>query len=388
MKCIESSAGATQYRLFAYQPISLTLEKAKPLNLIIQKIPCQLALRNIHDEKMAQNTHGGMFVTLDFSLTNENDLLRATQKGIDLINDFFSGVSLVEGAIFNDTRPIQIIRIEKEPPPKYRIIHFLDISLRHWHKPISKKRINEIQSILAHWDGLDGGKRLRRAARQFHKSKGVEDVLTAFQHAYMGLEAMEKPLANALNISPGVEEVKGRCNNCSAEYTRKRTVLAGVRAYICGDRHPETSDPERRREWKEINDLRTDLFHSLEDIDTLEDKACKVLPAAMHYLHDSICCMSHSHHLESPRFELYRGVHQFMLLGQFSTPDIGPLKQWRPFLEVKTGSWAEHPRYGLVPRFSIHNHGVKDLELTQGFLELPLGTASENDIVFADVEHK
>ena len=74
--------------------------------------------------------------------------------------------------------------------------------------------------------------------------------------------------------------------------------------------------------------------------------------------------------------------------GQFSTPEIGPLKRWRPFLEVETGGWAEHSRYGLVPRFSIHNHGVKDLELTQGFLELPLGTASENDIVFADVEHK
>ena len=120
----------------------------------------------------------------------------------------------------------------------------------------------------------------------------------------MGLEALEKPLANALNIPVGVEEIKGKCDNCGVDYTRKKTVLAGVRAYICGDFHPETSLPERRKEWRKINTLRQNLFHSLRDIDRLEDNAQAVLPAAMHYLHDAICCMSHSHHLESLKFEM------------------------------------------------------------------------------------
>jgi hypothetical protein len=98
--------------------------------------------------------------------------------------------------------------------------------------------------------------------------------------------------------------------------------------------------------------------------------------------------MSHSHHLESPEFKLFRGVHQFILLGQFSTPEIGPLELWHPLCEARSGCWVEHPRYGYVPEFSIHNNGIKDLELTQGFLNKPLGSASENDIVFANIEHK
>jgi hypothetical protein len=157
---------------------------------------------------MAQNTYGGMFVTIDFSLVCENDLLRATQKGLDLVEDFFSGLSLVEGAIFRESQPFQIIRIEKEPPHKYSMIHFLDISMRQWHKPISSVTIYEIRKLLAHWDGLDSGKRLRRAARQFNKAKGIANVLTAFQHAYMGLEALEKPLANKLNIPAGVRNYR------------------------------------------------------------------------------------------------------------------------------------------------------------------------------------
>ena len=92
--------------------------------------------------------------------------------------------------------------------------------------------------------------------------------------------------------------------------------------------------------------------------------------------------------VDTPKFELFRGVHQFIFLGQFSTPEIGPLEQWRPLFEVRSGYWVEHPQYGFVPEFSIHNNGIKDLELTQGFLDMPLGSVSENDIVYANVEHK
>lgn len=378
----------TKFRLYAFQHKSLTLQDPKPIKLSINRIPCSIFLRNLNNDEAIQRTEGGMFITIDFVLKNESDLIRATNQGLSLIEDFLSGVSLVEGAVFGDVEPVQIIRYEKSRKQKYSMIHFLDLSLKHFYKAISSSTLQEIKSILAHWDGLDSGKRLRRAARQFHKAKNTRDTLTAFQHAYIGLEAMERPLADAQNIPPGVEEIKGKCHRCGQEYIRKRSVLAGVRSYICGNMHQEASTPVRRKEWKRINGLRHDVFHNLKDDDELMKEAEIALPAAMHFLHDSICCMSHSHSLEANKFGLFRGVTRHVFIGVFSSPKLGPIDRWVPLFDSKIGSWRRHSKFEWVPEFIYANKGIKDLQISACYLKGQIYTARESDLKPLGVEHK
>lgn len=382
------SEDLTRFRLLAFQPLSLTLEDFKPFELSIQKIPCIFALRPVHTDPTVQRTHGGTFIAVEFMLTNVTDLLVATQKGLNLVDDFLSGVSLVTGTTFRDVEPIQIVRLEQAPIKKYKFILFLPLSMHHWDRPISKGTIETVRGLLAHWDGLDSGKRLRRAARQYHRAIGSDSDLATFQHAYMGLEALEKPLADVINIRPGVEEIWGKCDKCGAEYVQKKTVLAGVRAYVSGALHPETAPSERRQEWKEINNLRQDLFHSLKDTTELEKEARSVSPAAMHYLHDAVCCLSHAHSLESQSFKLARGVHQILLFGRFRSFGFGPLDQWHPLLDVEDFNWVNHPRYGFVPEFRINNPGIKDLEGVFFWVDAPLKSATEDNLTPANFEDK
>ena len=384
---ISSDRNETNFRFLAFQPISLTLQDPKPFKLSIQQMPCCISLRNLNVDDVVQRTKGGMFIVIDFSLKNETDMIRATNRGLGLIEDFLSAVSLAEGAMFSEVEPIQIIRYEKAKKQRYSMIHYLNLSLKHFYKPISTATLLEIRSLLAHWDGLDSGKRLRRAARQFQKAKNTRDVLLAFQHAYMGLEAMDKPLADAQRIPSGVEEIKGKCDHCGKEYVKKRSALAGVQSYIYGDFHRGTDSSERREEWKKINELRHILFHSLQDTDEFVQRVETALPAAMHYLHDSICCMSHSHSLESNRFELFRGVIRHVFRGQFSSPPIGAIDKWIPLFEVKVGSWKPHPEFGSVPEFSSKNNGIKDLEIAAFYLAGQIDTASESDLKLAHMAH-
>ena len=95
------------------------------------------------------------------------------------------------------------------------------------------------------------------------------------------LESLEPPLAELLGIEAGVENVKGNCDKCGAEYTRRRTMLNAVRAYIHGDCHPDDAALERKQEWKRINDLRHKLIHGLDDPNDLQEQVNDVLPAAL-----------------------------------------------------------------------------------------------------------
>ncbi len=88
----------TCFRLLAFQPLSLLLELSIPFELSIQNIKCRLALQPAHSDKSSQLTHGGTFIVIEFSTEESTDLFPATQIGLDLIEDFFAAVSLVEGA--------------------------------------------------------------------------------------------------------------------------------------------------------------------------------------------------------------------------------------------------------------------------------------------------
>jgi hypothetical protein len=364
----------------------LSLEISIPFELSIQNIKVRLALWPAHSDKALQLTQGGTLIVIEFSTGKTTDLFPATQIGLDLIEDFLAAVSLIEGATFRDVVPIQIMNIDQTDLQEYIFMHFLNLSMNHWHKTISKKTFQDVQGILAHWDGLESGKRLRRAARQFQKAIGTDDGLIAFQNAYMGLEAIEKPLADIMKIPPGVEEVEGHCEKCGEKYIRKRTVLAGVRAYVAGAIHPEDFDPEKKREWKEINDFRHKIFHSLQDNKKLELKVRSVLPAVMHHLHDAVCCLSHSHDLESTTFKLVRGMARLVFIGKFEAVELEPLEKCRPLLDAEQGCWVPHPQYGFVPRFKIQNPGLDNFGGIFCWLNESLKNATKENLVLANFE--
>jgi len=374
------------FRLLAFQPLSLMIKHHRPFVMSIRGIKCNLALRSAYADENAQRTHGGMYIAVDFSLEGETELLPATQQGLDLIEDFLSAVSLVNGATFREVEPIQIVCTDRASMQEYTLVHFLGLSMHHWEDPFSHITIDAVRRLLAHWDGLDSGNRLRRAARQFRNANGTDDDTTAFQYAYMGLEALEKPLALAMNIEPGVEVTQGKCEQCGFEYTRRKTVLAGVRSYICGAMHTDMAIPERKREWKKINDLRHGLFHSLRDSETLEHEARDILPAVMHHLHDALCCLSHSHSLESPTFKLARRMHRLVFVGQFRSAGLGRLEECRPLLSSEKGYWASHPEHGSVPRFLIRNPGLKDLGGIFFWINATLRGATGEDLFPANWE--
>jgi hypothetical protein len=122
--------GCMNFRLFAFQPLSIMVYDLKPFNLSIQKIDCRFMLRPIHGDEAAQRTHGGTLIAVDYSLTNETDPLLATKIGLDLINDFFSGVSLVEGVTFRDVEPIQIVCTSASTQREYILVHFFSLSMQ------------------------------------------------------------------------------------------------------------------------------------------------------------------------------------------------------------------------------------------------------------------
>ena len=271
--------------------------------------------------------------------------------------------------------PMQTVRVESASQCTF--IRYLPLSYNHWDKQISPSTINHARHLVAHWDGLDTGARLRRAARQYCQAIGETDDLLAFQYAYVGLEAMEKPLATTTKLEPGVEIVTGQCEHCKVTYKRRKTMLSGVRAYVRGDFHPDTASSERAAEWKEMNDLRQQLFHGLIDRKELEDRTQAILPAVMHNLHDAIYCQSHSHGLESSKFALVRRAHRFVLMGTFSA-GLESLERWTPLLGMIEPRWVKDDRFEfLIPEFPLNNPGIPDLQVGFFLLQEPLSSASE-----------
>ena len=210
------------FRLLALQPLSLLVEFENTFELTIQNVNCRFALKPAHADSALQLTHGGTFIAVEFSTNEDNNIFQATQIGLDFIEDFLAALSIVEGVTFKGVLPIQTMIMDQEEKQEYIFMHFLNFHMNHWHKSISKETFRHVHSMLAHWDGLESGKRLRRAARHFQQAIGAEDGLVAFQHAYMGLEAIEKPLANAIGIPHGVIEEEGKCEGCGKKYIKRK----------------------------------------------------------------------------------------------------------------------------------------------------------------------
>jgi len=75
---------------------------------------------------------------------------------------------------------------------------------------------------------------------------GTSDDIAAFQQAYVGLEALEKPLAVAGGLTPGTEEALAQCPACKHNWNYKKTALVGVRAFVHDTVDLKSGDPERQ----------------------------------------------------------------------------------------------------------------------------------------------
>ena len=169
--------GGKSFRFVALQPLSLAVEDSRSFALSIQNIPCRFALRPLHSDGASQRTHGGTLLAIDFSLANETDLLDATRTGLDLVEDFLSAVSLIEGATFCDAEPIQIVCSDHASGGEHPFLYFLKLSMFRWDSLISNATIQTVRDLLSHWDGLDSGNRLRRAAHSSVKPSEPKTTL-------------------------------------------------------------------------------------------------------------------------------------------------------------------------------------------------------------------
>jgi hypothetical protein len=374
-----------RFRILTRQAQSVALQEAKSFSVSVGGYPCKAFFKPSQVDPALQRTLGGTLVQLEFE-ASESDLLRAASLGSRLTEDVLAGLALVTGLPFGGVTFVQLLDLTDDDKTRFLFL----LAPRHLHSetPVQKADIANLQSVLLHWDQLPRGGRLRRAARLYRCVLQEPDDVSAFQGAYMGLEALEPPLAEQIGVTPGAEETKGKCEKCGAEYIRRRTMLNGVRAYIRGAKHPEASgNAQREAEWKRINALRQDLFHSLKDFDKLRSAARGLVAAAAHYLHDALCCLSHVHGLETPSYKVMKGAKQLVLRGIVEPGIKDALEDCRPILTVKEFGWDPHPEHGFVPRANVvHDAGSANIGGEFYWVPEPLELAAESDLQPANWE--
>jgi hypothetical protein len=375
-----SSQPTCTYRVLGYQPLSVDIDPQTFDGLSIQKTPCRISIRSAQLNTALQLQAGGSILAIEFESAATGDLIATARRGLSLLEDFLSALALVAGSTFQTTEPIQVARLSADNGGECEFIIFKRLPMKHWAKPITQETVASAKHLLAHWDGLDMGHRLRRAALQYREAIGNLDDTSAFQEAYIGLESMEPPLAKAAGLQPGTEGVRGSCQSCGHEFTRKKTSLVGLRAFVLDDLDPDSADEDRKADWKLINTLRNDLMHGLIDPEKLADRPHRALLAAMHYLHASICVLSHASDLTGERYLLARGGSFYLFWGTYKALSWPALHEWGPVIEVADFAWVPHKQYGFVPQVDFKNDGLQDLQMGFATLGEPLSFASMNSI--------
>jgi hypothetical protein len=381
----KKAQGPRKYRVLTRQAHSVGLQDPLSFPITVGQYDCKVFFKPSRDDPSLQRELGGAGIQVEFE-ASETDLVRAAALGVSLIEDVLAGLSVVTGVPFGDVALVHLVDITLKAQTPF--LFLLTPHHAHSDEPVSALSIKHLQSMLAHWDHLPKGGRVRRAARLYWRMLREKDDTVSFQEAYMGLEALEPPLAELLDVPSGSEEVTGKCDSCGVEYTRKRTVLNGVRAYIRGAKHPDpASSAEREKEWKQINKLRQDIFHSLEDVGKIRAKSYDVLVAAAHHLHDAICCLSHTHDLESQTYRMRRGATQLLLKGTVEPGIQDTLEECRSVLTLKEKGWDPHPEHGFVPLFNIvHDREGADIGGIWYWLRKPLDLATQADLDPANFE--
>ena len=374
----------SRYRVLAEQAYSVSMERSTTFQVTIEGYPCTVFLRPTHSDPSDQRTHGGGFVHLEFTY-DEKDLLRAASHGMRLVENVLAGLGVVSNVPFGTAKLIQILDLTSKKTTRFLFVVIPEY--RHWDQPVTEDQLLSLQGMLAHWDDLENVPRIRRAATLYQRAlQELEDDLAAFQYCYMGLEALEPVLAKRQGVEPGVEISTGRCNKCGSEYEKRHTVLRSVRAYITRPDHSEGKEA-REHEWKAVNDLRNKLFHSLQDLRVLSSNARDALPAVAHFLHDAICCLSHAHALEAPKFELRRGGRRVVFVGT-SKPGIDDsIGECRLLVDSPKVVWRCHAEHQWVPevRF-VTSRSALDISGSVSWLPVPLESGSEADLEPLSIE--
>lgn len=373
------------FRVLTQQPLSVKLAPQKLNEMKIQGVNCQLSIRSSHEEKDLQLKSGGTLLAIEFDDNFSADLIVTARKGLALLEDFLSALAVVTGSTFQTSELLQVVRLAKTEPNEFII--FQKLPIKHWAKEISIEDVRKAQHLIAHWDGLESGNRLRRAALQYRGAIGTIDDAMAFQEAYIGLECMEPPLAKLIGLTPGTEEVKGQCVSCGFEFIRKKTALVGVRSFILDDLEPNKAEEGRQSDWKLINRLRNDLMHGLVDPEKLADRPNKGLTSCMHHLHSAICHASHSDDLVENNYRLARGGPTYILCGSYKEEHLPELDEWGYVIELEDFTWVPHAEYGFVPQLRFRNSELLDFYMGIGVLAEPLSFATINSISKVRHEH-
>lgn len=375
-----SSTDRCLYRVMGHQPLSVEMEAQTLECLSIQKTLCNISIRSAQIESALQLKSGGSILAIEFEADSTLDLVVAARQGLSLLEDFLSAIALVNGSTFQSTEPLQVACLGGANVDRCEFIVFTRLSLKHWSEPITQHTVAKARHLLAHWDGLESGHRLRRAALQYRQAIGNLDDSVAFQEAYIGLESMEPLLARAAGLQPGTEEIKGSCEECGHQFTRKKTSLVGVRAFILNNLDPELAEEGRKDEWKLINTLRNELMHGKVDPEKLSDRPHKALVAAMHHLQTSICLASHAEDIVSDEYLLVRGGQVYLLLGHYEASSWPKLHEWGESIEIADFTWVRHEQYGFVPQISIKSKGLKYLKISVAALGEPFSFATMKSI--------
>lgn len=355
-------------------------------NISIQKTPCNISIRTSQIDATMQLQAGGSILAIEFEAEAQGDLIEMARLGLSLLEDFLSAIALVNGSTFQATEALQVARLGAEKDDECEFMMFKRLPMKHWATPITEQTVASATRLLAHWDGLESGHRLRRAALQYREAIGNLDDTAAFQEAYIGLEAMEPPLAIAAGLQPGTEEVKGSCVVCGNQFTRKKTSLVGVRAFMLDSLDLDEAEEGRRADWKLINKLRNELMHGLVDPEKLADRPHRALLAAMHHLHSSICVSSHAKDLTTESYRLARGGRVYLICGDYKTTSWPALNEWGPVIETTDFTWVAHSEHQYVPQISLNSGVINELRLGIGVLEDPLAFATMSSIRNAAVE--
>lgn len=368
------------YRVQGYQPLSVEIVAQTLDEVSIQKTLCKISIRSAQAESALQLQSGGSILAIEFEAESKLDLIEATRLGLSLLEDLLSAIALVNGSTFQTTEPLQVARLGAGKVDECEFLIFKRLSLRHWTEPITQQTVFKAMHLLAHWDGLESGHRLRRAALQYREAIGNLDDTAAFQRAYIGLESMEPLLAKAVDLTPGTEEINGYCKACGHQFTRKRTSLVGVRVFVMNSLNPDSAEENRKADWKMINKLRNDLMHGLSDPEELSDRPHKALIAAMHHLHAAICLASHAEDLVKDTYQLARGSSVYLLHGHYKTTSWPMLNEWEPAIEVTDFTWVPHEQHGFVPQVSLKCERQQDLEIRVAELGEPFSYATMDSI--------
>jgi hypothetical protein len=375
------------YRVLAEQRISVNVQAdAEVVDLSIQGLPCRIAIQPIYQDPAKQRELGGSLLVIEFEEDVSADILAVARDGLELIEDFLSAIAVIEGITFAPCKLIQVARKEGVNKHNCDFLQFIEVPATHWARPITAETLHATRHMLAHWDGLESGKRLRRAARQYREAIGNFDDVLAFQEAYIGLETMEKPLAEMVGLEPGTELTSGHCESCGFEFTRRKTSLVGVKSFVLDDLDQDAAEAGRKADWKLINRLRNELFHGLVDTSSLGKRAHEGLVAAMHHLHRGICICSHAANFLSEKYVIARGGAKYAIYGEFTETSWPPLSNWVELISTSELKWVPHAQLGFVPALSIRHDGHQDLQIAFLTLTEPISFATMRSLKQANVE--